>query len=285
MSNAVLFDFNDEVLKSYLQKISKYQVLSQSEEKECAALARKGDEVAKKRLVQANLKLVVNIAKKHIHTSPLPLVDLIQEGNIGIMVAIDKFDHTLGYKFSTYATWWIKQAMFKAISEQSHCVRVPVYIQETLSKYKKVKSELEREYGTNVNKSVVAQKMNMSEDKIDTFLNAYTQAISLESHFELNNDSSITYSEIIEDTNQNTAREIECKELKKDIRTALSCLREREHEVITLRFGLEDEAKKTLEEIGNLYGVTKECIRQIEKRALMKIGSSAFSREALLAYV
>lgn len=276
-----LFDSSDETLKTYLQKISKYPVMSTQEERECAQLARSGDKRAKKRLVQANLKLVVNIARKSIHTSSLPLIDLIQEGNMGIMVAIEKFDYRLGYKFSTYATWWIKQAMFKAISEQSHCMKVPVYIQETLSKYHKVKANLERKCACEVNKAVVAKEMNMTEDKIDSFLGAYTKALSLESHFEMNNDKSMCLSEIIEDLNQDVEKEVECIELKKDIKTALLSLKAREQEVITLRFGLEDGPRKTLEEIGNIYGVTKECIRQMEKRAISKISTSSL----LAAYV
>jgi len=287
MCNAVLFSLSDETLQTYLQKISRFPVLNAQEERECARLAKKGNRLAKKRLVQANLRLVVNIARKSIYSSTLPLIDLIQEGNMGIIAAIDKFDYTLGYKFSTYATWWVKQAMFKAISEQSYCMKVPVYIQETLSKYKKVKGQLEKKYGCDVNKSIVAKEMNMPEGKIDNFLNAYTQALSLESHYEQNNDSSMSLSEMIEDSRQNTEGVIENIQLREDIKEALSCLKEREQEVITMRFGLDEncEAKRTLEEIGNIYGVTKECIRQMEKRALAKISSSAFCKEVLASYV
>ena len=134
----------DENLGDYIKKISKYPVLSTSEEKELANLIKKGDSEAKKKLVQSNLRLVFNVAKKSIHTTTLSFCDLIQEGNLGLMAAVDKFNPKLGYKFSTYAVWWIKQAMFKAISEQSYCMKIPVYIQETLSRYKKAKETLEK---------------------------------------------------------------------------------------------------------------------------------------------
>ena len=147
----------DENLGDYVKKISKYPILSPAEEKELARLAAQGDDSAKKELIQANLRLVFNVAKKSIHSTTLSLCDLIQEGNMGLMAAVDKFNWKLGYKFSTYATWWIKQAMFKAISEQSYSMKIPVYIQETLSKYKKVKSSLEQKYGCSVKNSEIAR--------------------------------------------------------------------------------------------------------------------------------
>lgn len=282
---------NDELIKKYLRMISKIESLSFEKEQEYAKLAKIGDKLAKNKLVRANLKLVVNIAKKSIHVSNLPLIDLIQEGNIGLMVAVDKFNPDLGYKFSTYATWWVKQAMFKAISEQSYCMKIPVYIQETLSKYKKTQSQLEAKYGCQINSSVVCKAVNISQDKIDTYLNAYTRAISLEGSYELNSssgDNSMSFSEIIEDKNQNLVEKIENEQLKTDIMSAINILKDREKEVITLRFGFGEESdcsKKTLEEIGNIYGVTKECIRQIEKRALNRIYCSNFCKQLLSAYV
>jgi len=274
----------DESLNFYVKRVSKFPVLSSVEEKELAKLAALGDENARKKLVSSNLRLVVNIAKKSIHSTGLSMFDLIQEGNIGLMVAADKFQWQLGYKFSTYATWWIKQAMFKAISEQSHCMKIPVYIQETLSKYKKIKHSLEQKYNCAVKPSVVANKMGISEEKIDTFLGAYTKALSLEASLDCMDDNQMSLSEIIEDTKQNVEKTVEYEDLKKDIKTALDTLKEREKEVITLRFGLIDGSKKTLEEIGNLYGVTKECIRQMEKRALGKINRSSAARELLSCY-
>lgn len=279
----------DENLGDYIKKISKYPVLSTSEEKELANLIKKGDSEAKKKLVQSNLRLVFNVAKKSIHTTTLSFCDLIQEGNLGLMAAVDKFNPKLGYKFSTYAVWWIKQAMFKAISEQSYCMKIPVYIQETLSRYKKAKETLEKKYGCTINSSLAAQEIGISEEKIDTFLNAYTKALSLETGFEKLSETTgtreMSLCEIIEDEKQNVEKSIADKQLKNDINRALECLKSREKEVITLRFGLNENARKTLEEIGNIYGVTKECIRQIEKRALQKINSTKTSRELLIGYI
>ena len=279
----------DENLGDYIKKISKYPILSTSEEKELANLIKKGDSEAKKKLVQSNLRLVFNVAKKSIHTTTLSFCDLIQEGNLGLMAAVDKFNPKLGYKFSTYAVWWIKQAMFKAISEQSYCMKIPVYIQETLSRYKKAKETLEKKYGCTINSSLAAQEIGISEEKIDTFLNAYTKALSLETGFEKLSETTgtreMSLGEIIEDEKQNVEKNILDRQLKNDINRALECLKSREKEVITLRFGLNENARKTLEEIGNIYGVTKECIRQIEKRALQKINSTKTSRELLIGYI
>lgn len=276
----------DSSLNFYVKRVSKFPLLTTEEEKELARLVSFGDEDAKRKLIQSNLKLVINIARKSIHVCKLSMFDLIQEGNIGLMIAADKFKWKLGYKFSTYATWWIKQAMFKAISEQSHCMKIPVYIQETLSKYKKIKHSLEQKYNCSVKSSVVANKMGISEEKIDTFLGAYTKALSLESALDNTEDSQMTFSEIIEDVKQNVEKTVEYEDLKKDIKTALDTLKDREKEVIVLRFGLkEDGIKKTLEEIGNIYGVTKECIRQMEKRAIKKIHSSSIARDLLSCYV
>ena len=141
--NEILDGSNDSTLSNYIREISDYRSLSASEEKELARNAKNGDTEAKNKLIKANLKLVVTIAKKAIHMSNLPMIDLIQEGNLGLMVAAEKFNYKLGYKFATYASWWIKQAMFKAISEQSHCMKIPVYIQETLSRFSKLKREME----------------------------------------------------------------------------------------------------------------------------------------------
>lgn len=143
-----------------------------------------GDLEAKQKLIQANLKLVVTIARKAIHMSALPIIDLIQEGNMGLMIAAEKYNYKLGYRFSTYAGWWVKQAMFKAISEQSHCMKIPVYIQETLSKFSKVKSKMEQEVNTPVKTEDVAKEMNIAPDKIEMFLSAYTKTISIENGLE-----------------------------------------------------------------------------------------------------
>lgn len=283
--NEVIEASNDTVLASYIREISDYRSLSLSEEKEFAKRAKEGDEDAKQALIKANLKLVVTIAKKAIHMSNLPVIDLIQEGNVGLMVAVEKFNYKLGYKFATYASWWIKQAMFKAISEQSHCMKIPVYIQETLSKFSKIKREMEREQNSQVKTEDVAKKMNIAPDKIDTFLNAYSKTISIESGIENSNGKEMNVADIIEDEKASATEEVEFENLRSDILNVISTLKEREQEVVKMRYGLEDSAKMTLEEIGNIYGVTKECIRQTELRALKKMRFSVLGQEVLAGYV
>lgn len=268
--NEIIDGSNDSVLSNYIREISDYRSLTPSEEKDLAKRAKEGDVQAKKQLIKANLKLVVTIAKKAIHMSNLPMTDLIQEGNMGLMVAADKFNYKLGYKFATYASWWIKQSMFKAISEQSHCMKIPVYIQETLSRFSKLKREMERESNSQVKTEDVAKRMNISAEKIDTFLNAYSKTISIESGLENSDGKEMNIADIIEDKKASATQEVEFEDLKTDILNVISTLKEREQEVVKLRYGLEDNTKKTLEEIGNIYGVTKECIRQTELRALKK---------------
>ena len=264
--------FSDVNLAKYIKEISKFKNLTPEEEQELAKKVKEGSSEAKQRLTEANLKLVVTIARKVIHTSKLPMIDLIQEGNIGLMVAVDKFNWKFGYRFSTYASWWIKQAMFKAISEQSHSVKIPVYIQETLSKYSKIKSEMEKQGKTDVKKEEIAAKMNISSNKIENFLNAYKKTLSLEGDYQINNGSEVRLADIIEDKHSSVQSKIEYEAMKRDIeKLIVNNLKEREQKVITLRFGLNEGQKQTLEEIGKLYGVTKECIRQTEIRALNKL--------------
>ena len=282
--NEVLLCSSDE-LTDYLKEISNYPVLTFAEEKQLAKCAKEGDAEAKKQLVQSNLRVVVTIAKKIIHNSHLPLVDLIQEGNLGLMIAADKFNYKLGYKFSTYASWWIKQSMFKAISEQSHCMKIPVYIQETLSKFSKVKSEMEKQYNCQVKNSDVAKKMNIEPDKIESFLSAYTKTISIESGLERADGNELNVADILEDKKALVGEDAEYENLKSDIAIVISTLKEREQDVVKMRYGLGNAARLTLEEIGNIYGVTKECIRQTELRALQKMRMSALSQELLSGYI
>ncbi|MBQ8459274.1 RNA polymerase sigma factor RpoD/SigA [bacterium] len=267
-------------LQNYLREISQYPQLSAEEEFELAKAIENGDVGARQKLILCNLRLVVSIARKNIHTSGLPFVDLIQEGNLGLMAAVDKFNYKLGFRFGTYAGWWIKQYMFKAISEQSHCMKIPVYIQETLSKFSKVKSQMEQETNSTVKTEDVAKKMKVAPDKIETFLSAYTKTISIESGLERNDGKELNIADILADEKTLISANAEYQSLKNDIQNVISTLKDREKEVVKMRYGLDDTERYTLEQIGNLYGVTKECIRQTELRALKKMKSSG---ENLLA--
>jgi RNA polymerase primary sigma factor len=270
-NNEVVQATSDNVLQNYLREISAYPQLTQEEETELAKRIEQGDLEAKQKLIQANLKLVITIARKAIHMSGLPIVDLIQEGNMGLMIAAEKFNYKLGYRFSTYAGWWVKQSMFKAISEQSHCMKIPVYIQETLSKFSKVKSQMEQETNETVKTEDVAKKMNIAPDKIETFLSAYTKTISIENGMERGDGKELNVADILADDTSLISANVEYQGLKDDIQNVLSNLKEREQEIVKMRYGLGDTERYTLEEIGNLYGVTKECIRQTEMRALKKM--------------
>lgn len=261
----------DTVLTSYLREIADYPQLNVEEEKALAIRIENGDSNAKRELIQSNLKLVVTIARKAIHMSALPMIDLIQEGNLGLMIAAEKFNYKLGYRFSTYAGWWIKQSMFKAISEQSHCMKIPVYIQETLSKYSKVKYQMEQSTNSQVKTEDVAKKMNISPDKIEMFLSAYTKTISIENGLERNDGKELNVADILADEKTLISENVEYESLKNDIQNVISTLKDREQEVVKMRYGLDDSERYTLEEIGNIYGVTKECIRQTELRALKKM--------------
>lgn len=283
--NEIIEASNDSTLAAYIREISDYRSLSAEEEREIAKRAKNGDKLAKQKLIKANLKLVVTIAKKAIHISHLPVSDLIQEGNVGLMVAAEKFNYKLGYKFATYASWWIKQAMFKAISEQSHCMKIPVYIQETLSKYSKLKTEMEQERNCQVKTEDVAKRMNISKEKIDTFLNAYSKTISIESGLENNDGKEMNVADIIEDESSSATEKVEYEDLRTDILNVISTLKDREQEVVRMRYGIGNGTKMTLEEIGNIYGVTKECIRQTELRALKKMRFSVLGQEVLSEYV
>ena len=267
---------NDNALQSYLREISAYPQLSTEEEVELAKRIEQGD-------LESNLKLVVTVARKSIHMSSLPIIDLIQEGNVGLMIAAEKYNYKLGYRFATYAAWWVKQSMFKAISEQSHCMKIPVYIQETLSKFSKVKSQMEQENNATVKNEEVAKKMKMSPDKIEMFLSAYTKTVSIENGLERNDGKELNIADILADNSTLISANMEYQSLKNDINNVISTLKEREQEVVKMRYGLGNMAKRTLEEIGNIYGVTKECIRQTELRALKKM--KAQGQDVLACYI
>ncbi len=270
-------------INEYLKMISKYQILSAEEETELGRQILNGSQTAKMKIVQANLKNVVTIARKIVHKTNIPMMDLIQEGNLGLMVAVEKFNWNYGTKFITYASWWIRQAIFKAISEQSTSMKIPVYVQETLSKFSKVKSELEQQYGCAVKNSEVAKAMNISESKIDEYLSAFNKSVSIDAELEMADGGAAKIAEILEDEKANVCSAVEFEELKKDLKSVLSFLKVREQDVLMMRFGLNEGKKSTLEEIGRQFGVTKECVRQTEIRALSKLRTQDDGR--LLAYI
>lgn len=282
MTESYYYSDNSE-LREYCKMIAKYPTLSHEEEIELGKQIKSGSKTAKMRVVQSNLKTVVSIARKTIHKTSIPMMDLIQEGNLGLMVAIEKFNWDYGTKFITYASWWIRQAMFKALSEQSNSMKIPVYVQETLSKFSKVKSELEQQYGCSVNNSEVAKAMNITEEKIDEYLNAFNKSVSIDAEFELKDGHAARIAEILEDEKANVCSAVEFEELKKDLTSVISFLKDREQDVIKLRYGLNELKRATLEEIGKKFGVTKECVRQTEIRALNKLRNCDDGR--LLAYV
>ena len=247
--------------------------------------AQKGDVYARNLIIENSISLIKKIAAKSIQTSSIPSSDLVQEGIFGLLTAIEKFKPEMGAKFSTYASWWIKQAMFKAISEQSYAYNIPVYIQETMSRFKRAKQQMEQKALNQVSNKEVAKKLNISEEKINVFLGVLTKTLSIESGINLTDNNELTLSEVIEDEKQNVERTVISNELKQDIKQALDNLKEKEKNVIILRFGLENQQKQTLEQIGESYGVTKECIRQIEKRALNKIAALDFAQNNLISYI
>ena len=274
----------DDSVRAYLRKISHIKLLSASEEIELAKKVEEGDIQAKKILVQSNLRLVVSISRKYLSNN-LQFLDLIQEGNLGLIVAVEKYNYKLGFKFSTYATWWIKQAISKAISEQSHCMKIPVYVQETLAKFSKLKTEMEKKYSCQLSTKEIANKINLTENKIENYLNAFSKSLSIESTFELNDGSNISLADFLQDANYKVEEKTEFEYLKKDLNKVLQNLKKREEEVIRMRFGLGNISAKTLEEIGKLYGVTKECIRQTEIRAIRKLRSACMSDEMYACYL
>lgn len=278
-------DYFDDATKSYLQQIYKIKLLTVQEELELGKRIAKGDSEAKKILVKGNLRLVVSIAKKYVHNNNLAFLDLIQEGNKGLLIAAEKYNYKLGYKFSTYATWWIKQTINKGISEQSHSFKIPVYIQETISKFSKIKSKMEKIYNCKMANSEVAKQINMDEKKIDNYLNAYIKSISIDAKFELNDGSQVNFSDFLEDSSYKVEKNAEFDNLKQDLNKLLSKLKKREEEIIRMRFGLGQISSKTLDEIGKYYGVTKECIRQTEIRAIKKMRNACIDEEYLDAYL
>ncbi len=281
--------FSNDYQNDYLKKISMRKFLSAKDELELGKKIKQGDNNARKKMIQSNLRLVASIARKYQNYG-LSFLDLIQEGNLGLMVAVEKFDYKLGYKFSTYATWWIKQYIYKAIAEQAYSMKIPVYVQEIISKYTKIKREKEKTYDSNngnICVGEIAKQLNIPESKIDNYLSAFNKAVSLDSEYTTGEGGVVKLSDFIEDQNSCTETNVEIKQLKNDVINILERLKIREKEVIKMRYGIDSSSlkPKTLEEIGKVYGVTKECIRQTELRAIKKIRSLCEKENLLFAYL
>ena len=267
---------NDPV-RMYLKEIGQIKLLTMDEELELADRIIEGDETAKSRLAEANLRLVVSIAKRYVGRGML-FLDLIQEGNIGLMKAVEKFDVTKGYKFSTYATWWIRQAITRAIADQARTIRVPVHMVETINKLARIQRQLTLELNREPSEEELAKKMGISIDKIREIYKISQEPVSLETPIGEEDDSHL--GDFIKDERNMSPEEYATNELLKDeISEVLLTLTEREEKVIRLRFGLEDGKSRTLEEVGQMFGVTRERIRQIEAKALRKLRHPSRSRK------
>ena len=262
----------DDSVKIYLQQIGKIKLLNSEQELEVAKkIKNENSEQAKKTLVNANLRLVVSIAKKYIGRG-LSFLDLIQEGNMGLMRAAEKFDDTKGYKFSTYATWWIQQAITRAIADKSRLIRLPVHMIETLSKIKKISMDLTIENGTAPTKEEIAFKIGMPVQKLSTLIESAQGTISIESPANQKDDNAKLSDFIVDESTLSPDTKVTQDNLFSDIKKMLNHLSEKERNVLIMRYGLDDNGeKKTLEEIGSYYGVSRERIRQIENRAMSKL--------------
>ncbi len=262
----------DDSVKIYLQQIGKIKLLSNEEELQVAKkIKEENSEEAKKQLVNANLRLVVSIAKKYIGRG-LSFLDLIQEGNMGLMRAAEKFDYSKGYKFSTYATWWIQQAITRAIADKSRLIRLPVHMIETLSKIKKISMDLTIENGTAPTKEEIAYKIGMNPQKLSALIESAQGTISMESPANQKDENTKLSDFIVDETTLSPDTKVTQDNLFCDIKKMLNHLSEKERNVLIMRYGLDDNGeKKTLEEIGSYYGVSRERIRQIENRAMSKL--------------
>ena len=263
--------------RMYLKEIGKISLLSLDEETELSKRIAEGDETAKNRLAESNLRLVVSIAKRYVGRGML-FLDLIQEGNIGLMKAVEKFDAEKGYKFSTYATWWIRQAITRAIADQARTIRVPVHMVETINKLSRYQRQLTLELNREPTDEELAKKMGMSPDKVREVIKIAQDPVSLETPIGEEEDSHL--GDFVPDESNMSPEDFTIHEmLKEEIGDVLLTLTEREEQVLRLRFGLDDGSPKTLEEVGQMFGVTRERIRQIEAKALRKLRHPSRSRK------
>lgn len=267
---------NDPV-RMYLKEIGKISLLSLDEELVLSKRVEEGDEEAKRLLAESNLRLVVSIAKRYVGRN-LSFLDLIQEGNIGLMKAVDKFDASKGYKFSTYATWWIRQAITRAIADQAKTIRVPVHMVETINKLKRIQRQMTLELNREPTEAELAKKMNTTEEKVREIFKISQDPLSLETPIGEEDDSHL--GDFLKDESSMSPEEYAINEVLKDeIEEVLCTLTPREEEVLKLRFGLKGGTCHTLEEVGNMFGVTRERIRQIEAKALRKLRHPSRSRK------
>ncbi len=276
LSNSKDIKISDPV-RMYLKEIGRINLLSSDEEFEYAKLAEQGDEYAKKMLAESNLRLVVSIAKRYVGRGML-FLDLIQEGNIGLMKAVDKFDPSKGYKFSTYATWWIRQAITRAIADQARTIRIPVHMVETINKLARVQRQLTQELNREPTEEEIAKKIGLSVDKVREVYKISQDPVSLETPIGEEDDSHL--GDFIKDERTMSPEEYATIEmLKEELSGVLLTLTEREEKVLRLRFGLDDGQCRTLEEVGQVFNVTRERIRQIEAKALRKLRHPSRSRK------
>lgn len=267
----------EDPVRMYLKEIGKVPLLSAEEEIELAKKMELGDQDAKKRLAEANLRLVVSIAKRYVGRGML-FLDLIQEGNLGLIKAVEKFDYRKGYKFSTYATWWIRQAITRAIADQARTIRIPVHMVETINKLIRVSRQLLQELGREPLPEEIAEEMNMPVDRVREILKISQEPVSLETPIGEEEDSHL--GDFIQDDNVPVPAEAAAFTLlKEQLEEVLGTLTDREQKVLTLRFGLQDGRARTLEEVGREFNVTRERIRQIEAKALRKLRHPSRSRK------
>ena len=267
----------DDPVKVYLKEIGRVPLLTPEEEVELAERMAKGDPAARKRLSEANLRLVVSIAKRYVGRG-MQFLDLIQEGNLGLIKAVEKFDHTKGFKFSTYATWWIRQAITRAIADQARTIRIPVHMVETINKVKKVSSQLLHKNGHDPSAEEIAAELDMPLDKVREIMRVAQEPVSLETPIGEEEDSHL--GDFIEDSEAPAPADAASHTLlKEQLEEVLSTLTPREKKVLELRFGLVDGRNRTLEEVGKEFNVTRERIRQIEAKALRKLRHPSRSKK------